>query len=62
MGQANEISRLERAAQRAGRRLELGRALAATSACLPLPIGYAALVIGLALVALTATFGAPAAG
>jgi hypothetical protein len=48
MSQANQISRLERAARNTGRRLKLRRALTATSACLPLPLGYAAVVIGAA--------------
>jgi hypothetical protein len=48
MSQANQISRLERAARRTGRRLALGRALASASVWLPLPIGYAAVVVGVA--------------
>jgi len=48
MSQANQISRLERAARVTGRRLKLRRALTAASACLPLPLGYAALVVGVA--------------
>jgi hypothetical protein len=48
MSQANQISRLERAARSTGRRLKLRRALTAASACLPLPLGYAALVVGVA--------------
>ena len=50
MSQANHLSRLERAARSAGRRLKLRRALTAASACLPLPLGYAAVVVGLAKV------------
>ena len=50
MSQANPIGRLERAANRAGRRLALRRALAAAAAYLPLPIVYAAIVVGVAKV------------
>src|SRR5260221_8999318 len=50
MSQANQISRLARAARSAGRRLELRRALTPASACLPLPVGYAAIVVGVAKV------------
>lgn len=46
MSQANPISRLERAARRTDRRLRLRRALHAGAAWLPLPLGYAAVVIG----------------
>src|SRR4051794_19868017 len=46
MSQANQISRLERAARRTGRRLKLRRALTTGSAWLPLPLGYAAVVLG----------------
>jgi hypothetical protein len=42
--------RLERAASRTGRRLKLRRALTAASLCLPLPLGYAAVVLGVAKV------------
>src|SRR5260221_6609294 len=42
------LGRLERAAQSTGRRLKLRRALTAGSACLPLPLGYAAVVLGIA--------------
>lgn len=48
MSHANQIGRLESAARSTGRRLALGRALKAGAACLPLPIGYAALVVGAA--------------
>jgi hypothetical protein len=50
MSQANQLSRLERAARSTGRRLKLRRALTAASAWLPLPLGYAALVLGVAKV------------
>lgn len=50
MSQANQIGRLERAARKTGRRLELRRALTAASACLPLPIAYAAVVVAVAKV------------
>lgn len=40
------LRRLERAAARTGRRLKLRRALTAGVACLPLPLGYAAVVVG----------------
>ncbi|HXK20283.1 MAG TPA: hypothetical protein VNG33_20880 [Polyangiaceae bacterium] len=50
MSQANQISRLARAARATGRRLKLRRALTVASACLPLPIGYAAVVVGVAKV------------
>jgi hypothetical protein len=40
------LRRLERAARSAGRRLRLRRALTAAAAWLPLPLGYAALVLG----------------
>jgi hypothetical protein len=46
MSQLSHIARLERAARQTGRRLKLRRALTAGSACLPLPLGYAALVLG----------------
>lgn len=60
MSQANQIGRLERAARSAGRRLALSRALSAGSAWLPLPIGYAAAVIGAAkLVPLDAAAARP---
>src|SRR5882724_2426957 len=42
------LGRLERAARSTGLRLKLRRALTAGSACLPLPLGYAAVVIGVA--------------
>jgi hypothetical protein len=48
MSHAHQIGRLERAARSAGRRLKLRRALTAGAACLPLPLGYAAIVIGVA--------------
>ena len=54
MSQANPTTardgllRLERAANKTGRRLKLRRALTAGSAWLPLPLGYAALVLGAA--------------
>lgn len=50
MSQANQISRLARAARSTGQRLKLGRALTAASSWLPLPIGYAALLVGAAKV------------
>jgi hypothetical protein len=50
MSQANDISRLERAARSTGRRLKLRRALTAFAVGLPLPLGYAALVVGAAKV------------
>lgn len=52
MSQANHtapvegLGRLERAARSTGRRLKLRRALTAGAAWLPLPLGYAALVLG----------------
>jgi hypothetical protein len=52
MSQANQsvphegLKRLERAAHSAGRRLRFRRALTAAAAWLPLPLGYAALVLG----------------
>src|SRR6187549_1396732 len=52
MSQANQtvphdgLGRLERAARSTGRRLRLRRALTAGAAWLPLPLGYAALVLG----------------
>jgi hypothetical protein len=47
--EANEgLGRLERAARSTGLRLKLRRALTAGSACLPLPLGYAAVVLGAA--------------
>jgi hypothetical protein len=54
MSQANQrkaderLGRLERAARSTGRRLKLRRALTAASACLPLPLGYVAIVLGAA--------------
>jgi hypothetical protein len=48
MSQAHQISRLERAARSTGRRLKLRRALTAASGWLPLPLGYCAVVIGVA--------------
>ncbi|HYJ10993.1 MAG TPA: hypothetical protein VEX18_18355 [Polyangiaceae bacterium] len=42
------LGRLERAAKRTGRRLKLRRALTAASLGLPLPLGYAAVVVGAA--------------
>jgi hypothetical protein len=54
MSQANPdkvehgLYRLEQAARRTGRRLKLRRALTAGSAWLPLPLGYAAVVLGVA--------------
>jgi hypothetical protein len=42
------LRRLAAAARRTGRRLKLRRALTAASACLPLPIAYAAIVVGVA--------------
>lgn len=42
------LRRLAKAARSTGRRLKLRRALTAASVCLPLPIGYAAVVIGVA--------------
>jgi hypothetical protein len=50
MSQANQISRLERAARGTDRRLRFRRALTAAATWLPLPLGYAALVIGVAKV------------
>jgi hypothetical protein len=44
------LRRLAKAARSTGRRLKLRRALTAASACLPLPIGYVAVVIGVAKV------------
>ena len=48
MSQAKDISRLERAARSTGRRLKLRRALTAFAVGLPLPLGYAAVVVGVA--------------
>lgn len=48
MSQLTDLSRIERAARSTGRRLMLRRALTAASACLPLPLGYFALVVGAA--------------
>jgi hypothetical protein len=54
MSQANQtaphegLGRLERAARSTGRRLRLRRALSAAAAWLPLPLGYAALALGVA--------------
>ncbi len=46
MSQANQISRLARAASQHGpQRLKLRRALTAASACLPLPLAYAAVIV-----------------
>jgi septal ring factor EnvC (AmiA/AmiB activator) len=60
MSQANQIGRLERAARSTGRRLSLSRALAAAAAWLPLPVGYAAVVIGVSkLVPLSADQARP---
>ena len=42
------LPRLERAARRTGRRLKLRRALTAASLLLPLPLGYAAVVVAVA--------------
>jgi hypothetical protein len=42
------LRRLAGAARKTGRRLKLRRALTAAAACLPLPLGYAALVVGAA--------------
>lgn len=46
MSQPSHIARLQRAAAQTGRRLKLRRALTAGSAALPLPLGYAAVVLG----------------
>jgi len=48
MSQANQLSRLERAARGTDRRLKLSRALTAAAAWLPLPLGYCALIVGAA--------------
>jgi hypothetical protein len=45
---AAPLPRLERAARRTGRRLKLRRALTAASLLLPLPLGYAAVVVATA--------------
>jgi hypothetical protein len=45
MSQVSDITRLERAARRAGRRLAAGRALRSAAAWLPLPLGYLAVVL-----------------
>ncbi|HYQ18170.1 MAG TPA: hypothetical protein VEQ58_20490 [Polyangiaceae bacterium] len=50
MSQANQISRLERAARGTSRRLKLSRAFSAAARWLPLPLGYCALVVGVAKV------------
>src|SRR6188768_1215953 len=50
MSSANEIGRMARAARSAGRRLKLRRGLTALAGWLPVPLGYAALVVGAAKV------------